>query len=208
MTWLEREGTFQVQVIDCGVKETDSGAVMVNFQFNVLRQWDGEQWGEDWAFGYECRGAFCLVKKDGALMEDQVKRLVEALGWSGALVELQDGSMNGRMCQIDVKGEEYQGKTYYKATWIRPFDAVPGGGGIAKLEDGRLAQLQARFGGQIRSLAGPVAGTPAPPKRPARNVAAAVMAENPPPPPIGTTMDPTDTRTNPHALPADDFPDL
>lgn len=154
MPFLTQEGNFQVTVIQTGVKETPSGATGVEILFKVDRNWDraSSQWSDQWPNGHEVRGTFWFVKKDGTHNTETIARVAEALGWnSGNIEDFQSERFDGVQCCVTVKSELYEGKTYYKASWIDPLDKTPGGG-VAHTEDARLKALQKAHGAVFKAL--------------------------------------------------------
>lgn len=80
-----------------------------------------------------------------AAFDRTIKSLVEAFGFNGDLAGLATGrqSFTGKPCNVTVKPEEYDGKTYFKVKWLN----APGGGASAPkpIERTKLEQLIAEM---------------------------------------------------------------
>lgn len=162
---LNREGVFLARIIDQAVKQSTSGAVMLDLLLACTAQYDKTQEAYvDLTEPEECYGSLCLVKKDGTVMQSSVERLTAALGTSITDFDLlQESDWSTVEVQITVKGEEYDGRTIYRASWISPASAPVGGGTLTRASAEALASLNATFGAQLRALAppAPVAAAPA-----------------------------------------------
>ena len=155
---VDRTGTFRAQVISYGMKEYDSGAIAVNLVFRLTDWWyvpdDGEPEWTPWAdYGQEVFGSFFVVKKTGDLNQGPIKQLIEHAGWGGNFDSITDGTWEPTPCQVQVKSETYEGNEQMKASWIDSFDATPRSG-LARLSAEKSKALNAKFGGQIRAIAG------------------------------------------------------
>jgi len=156
---VDRTGTFRAEVVSYGMKEYKSGAIGVNIVFRLLEFWhvpddDNDPYWYDWAEqNHEVFGAFFVVKKDATLNQRTVNDLVEHLGWDGKFDSVNDGTWEPTQCQVSVKSELYEGETRMKASWLSSYDAVPQSG-MATLDADKSKSLDAKFGGQIRALAG------------------------------------------------------
>lgn len=69
-------------------------------------------------------GDFWVVGKHGETNEKVSKNLHHVLGWDGSL-DVDGPVPTNQAVQVTVKGEEYQGKTYYKVSWLNRGDYVP-----------------------------------------------------------------------------------
>lgn len=163
MPYLDREGVFEARPLSVAVVKTDKGAVMVNFEFEVLRQWnpEAEEWAEyppDWTF----QGNSCFRKTDGENMPNNIKKVADLLGWDGRFETLQGEQWSGITVQCKVKADTYNGKTRYKADYIDP-QGSPITQGLKKSDDNTIAELSAMFGGLTETYAAEVGGIkPAP----------------------------------------------
>lgn len=193
-TRLDRPGLFKARLASWGLKEAKSGAVAVNIEFIVTAQYADGEW-QDWTqYGdYFVFGDFWVVGKSGLPNESAVKQLVECLAWTGDLRDISQAPP-AVIVQILVNEEEYEGKTYIKATWMNPEDHVPGPN---HLDDGEVAQLNNRFGSMLRASASaaraaiPAAANPATSGAAAKapGAGASGAAPKPPEPPAPTDDD-------------------
>lgn len=191
---LDRAGLFKANIKSWGIKEAKSGAIAVNIEFGILSmKVPGEDAWEDWS-GYDAfvYGDFWVIGKNGMPNESAVKQLVECLAWTGELRDIQQGPP-AVVVQVLVNEEEYDGKTYFKATWMNPEDYV---GGPNHADDGEVAAMSTRFGSMLRASASaaraalgnaPAAakGTAAPAKAPGGGTAKTSAATAPEPPAPG-----------------------
>lgn len=149
---LERTGIFKAIPKTWSVKTTESSdAIAVSIRFDITQELDGSTW-KDWS-GYQTHhvyGDFWVVKRTGQPLVDQVKNLSEVLGWNGALSSIVSAPPPRTEVQITVDAEEYNGKTYYKAKWLRPGDYTPNFGADAD----EVKALDQRFGSLLRAAAG------------------------------------------------------
>lgn len=173
MTNLDRPGIFKARPVQWKVKTFEGKAsVAIAIEFVVTAQLDGGDW-VDWS-GYAPHhvwGDFFVVKKDGTSNVATVQQLAVSLGWNGSLRQINSTAPPQDEVQITVKDEVYNGKTYYKASWINPGDYVPNGGGA---DDAEVDQLEARFGSLLRAAAGskrPAAPKAQPPAKAAETAA-------------------------------------
>lgn len=169
---VDREGTFRGLIVEYGTKEFTGGTIAIKFRAELTELYDGEQWHPWSDYQQEVYGDSFVVKKDASINEAAVNSLVNNAGWDGTFASVNDATWRPTPCQFKVVAEEYKGKTYYKVDFINGFDDVPGGGGLPKIDEQKAKGLDARFGSQLRAIAGnkmrnqaPVAksGPPAPP---------------------------------------------
>lgn len=150
--YLDRAGIFMAMPASWKVKTfPNSSSVAISIEFRILAQLDGSEW-TDWTSYDEvrCWGDFFVVKKDGKPNVATVQQLAASIGWQGSLRQVVGGAPPEVKVQITVKDETYNGKTFFKASWINPEDYVPTGGGADADEVG---QLDARFGSLLRAAA-------------------------------------------------------
>lgn len=147
---LDREGQFKVKPLSWNVYNAKSGAVAINIDFLVTAQWNGSDW-DSWA-DYEphaVRGAYYVVKKDGAINSETVSQLVNCLGWNGELAAVLQVPPDV-VVQVAVRAEEYNGLTVYKAGWMSAADSNPSYGA----SPAEVKALDGRFGSLLRAAAG------------------------------------------------------
>jgi hypothetical protein len=87
--------------------------------------------------------------------------------------------------QFSVEEDEYNGNMRYRISWLNVYDRVPGA--VGNVDAAKAKALDAKFGGQIRALAGntarndastkPKGKPPAPPKGSKKPAPAAAASE-------------------------------
>src|SRR5690606_30630996 len=109
MAPLDREGIFEARVIDAEMYTADSGAIAVNLEFEVIREFDkaNKIYGDNWPQGYTFKGSTWIVKTTGEMMPDNIKRLARSVGWNGNPDDI--GRVIGAVCKCTVKRDEYNG---------------------------------------------------------------------------------------------------
>lgn len=169
---LPQPGTWKAKTARGVVYETEGGALMVAFDFGV----DAET---------SIVGRVCLVKKDGEVLQNNVRNLKEAFGWDGTdPFWLADTDHSDREVEIVVEMETDQNGTARPTVkWIN----APGrGGGLGAIRPADRNSVLAKYGMKFRALSGgtpvrtapakaPVA-TPAPAAPPARQAPPVVAA--------------------------------
>lgn len=161
MNRLDREGIFKARPISWKVQTSaNSKSVGINVEFQIVAQLvekrtaghgDVVQAWESWD-EYEphnCYGTFWVIGKAGAQNVTAIDQLVVSGLWDGDLKSVLN-PVPDVVVQIQVKAEEYQGTTYYKAAWLNPEDHVPGPGGASR---GEVEKLSAQFGSLLRAAA-------------------------------------------------------
>lgn len=175
---LDRPGIFKARPFDWSVQPSaTSKAVAVSVGMLVIAQYEDGGWAS-WE-GYEphqTRGWWYVIGKTGAVNTVAVEQLVKSLGWSGDLKAIR-GDAPDVIVQVSVKGEEYNGKTQYKAGWMNPEDFVPEAIGAS---DDDVSKLSIQFGSLLRAAAASVKKAPAPVKAPPKS------ASKTAPPPAAT----------------------
>ena len=169
-TMLPQPGTYKAKTAQGVVYETEGGALMVAFDFGIDEQ-------------TSIVGRVCLVKKDGEVLQNNVRSLKEAFGWDGAdPFWLADTDLSDREVEIVVEMEAGQdGQARPTVRWIN----APGrGGGMAGIRPADRNAVLAKYGMKFRALAGGTSIKPAttapkappPAARPAPAPKPAVMA--------------------------------
>jgi hypothetical protein len=150
---LDREGIFRARPLEFGLKKFDnSSSVAIAIRFKILDQLNQANEWESWqSYDVEVDGDFYIVKKDGSMHEDQIKRLINSLNWDGDFDTIFADEFLPTDCQITVKSESYDGKEYYKATWISPYDYTPKQKFQVSSND--LSELKSQFGAKLRAIA-------------------------------------------------------
>lgn len=164
MNPVDRKGTFRGVIAEYGMKEFPSGAVAIKFRAELteIYDFDNEQWVPWEEYQMEVWGDSFVVKKDGSLNQTSVDALVNHAGWNGSFHAIFDQTWKPTPCQFSVKGEDYQGKTYYKVGFINGFNDEPGGS-MPQLDPDKVRGLDAKFGSQLRALTGNKMRNQAPP---------------------------------------------
>ena len=141
-TMLPQPGTYKAKTAQGVVYETEGGALMVAFDFGIDEQ-------------TSIVGRICLVKKDGEVLQNNVRSLKEAFGWDGAdPFWLADTDLSPREVEIVVEMEQGQdGQARPTVRWIN----APGrGGGMAGIKPADRTAVLAKYGMKFRALAGGV----------------------------------------------------
>lgn len=155
MPELQQTGNFRARVLKVGCKEEESGAVMAYFSYEIIAEClPSGEWTPDWNPGYTVEGSECFVSgkdKGNEIMEDTMRRVGKALGWTGNTDELQNTDWSNIPVHISVKSEVYKEKTRFKASWLSP-NGSPFGGAIRASDDAGLASLKKKYGRDFTSL--------------------------------------------------------
>lgn len=181
---LDRPGIFKAKPFDWSIQPSDkTKSVAVSIGFLILSQYEDGEWisWEDYE-PHVTRGWFYIIGKDGNLNQTAVDQLVKSLDWYGDLKAIKNGLPPDVVVQINVKANEYNGKTTFKAGWMNPENFVPEAFGAS---DDEVSGLTAQFGSLLRAAASVArpktpATKPAPPKRSAPSKA----------PPVGMGLAP------------------
>jgi hypothetical protein len=166
---LKREGTFRVTPKSWTLEEYDSGSAAIAYELEVVQQYhteDGGVWSEVWPDGYTTYHRAFIVKKDGSLNDQTIKRLVAAGLWDGDWGALEGPPPTNR-CIVTVKEDEYNGRVSYKADWPQADTDTPqvSGSGFKPADPTLLASMRQRFGSATKAIVGKpaTAGRPVPP---------------------------------------------
>lgn len=158
MGFIQEEGTFKGYIEDFGIKEIPTGTIY----FSVRCRATAKKLDSGWAEAVEgdepdfASGDLPIVNKEGNPVDIHIKNLRNALGWTGGLIDLKNGSWFGTPVKFKVEGQDgNDGRTYYHISFLNPMMDSS----IKSVADDRLAQLEAKFGGKLKALnlkAGPV----------------------------------------------------
>jgi len=152
MQVIDREGSFQVDIIDYGLnhkKETGTYSVFVKVRARTKWEPTTKTW-DDWtAYEAEAAGFLNVVKRDHTLNDDQIRRLVEHAGWDGHWKSIQEHTWQPTPCQVSIKKKTYQGNETFDVDWINAFDDTPRSG----MADADFQSLEQQFGAPCRALA-------------------------------------------------------
>jgi len=187
---IDREGIFRAAPVEVGLREFDSGAVAVSVRFGVLEHFGAAGW-EDWRqYQVEVYADLFVVKRDKTINEPIVRAMMLALGWNGSLADLAIPDIQLRPCQVDVRAEQYNGATSYRAKWVNPWDHIAGAG-VGNVNADRVRALQSTHGGALRAIAGNIArNATAPPPPTTGQPGQAPAPPSAQPVPAGTADDP------------------
>lgn len=150
-----RAGTFLARTLDLGVAESRSESKLlmatIRLGLDSELQDDGEFMdvsGEQ----LEITAFVFLEKKDGSINDFNVRALREAYGWDGVdPFWLQDTDHGGRLIQVELGFETYNGKQRLKVKYLRHKDAT--GNAVSKCDDTAKRGIQVRLGMKFRALA-------------------------------------------------------
>lgn len=168
MNKLEREGIFKVRPLNWYLQPSDregSQAIAVSIEFLILAQLEGAEWTSwDQYEDHSVVGWFYIVKADGTVDSARVQDLHDALGWNGD-PDAFAGGVPDVVVQVTVKGDVYNGRTSYKAAWIRPGDFTPR---PKEATPEAVSSIKKRYGSLFRAAASGATkaapGKTAPPK--------------------------------------------
>lgn len=191
---VDRAGIFKAKITGYGLTESEKGAVGIVLKAELTDLWDptNKEW-YPWAqYEQEAEGAIWIVKKDGTINQLGADSLIKCAGWDGNLESITGETWQPTPVQVAIDSDEYNGKTRFRINFVNPFDRTPGM--MSTVSADKARELQNRFGGLLRAIAGNARrngatpnGAPPPPARPA--------SPAPPPPPVGAG-----------ARPGDDYP--
>ena len=174
---LDRPGRFRADSVVVGLLpgKGDSQSVAAVFDFTILEMWDEtENTWQVWAqYRQTTRGYQYIIKANGDVNTPGVEALMKAMGWSGNVEELVEGTgWKPKPCQITVESETYNGKTSLRVNWINDWNSV-GGSGLKTADVNSVKALALKYGAKLRAIAGNLA----------RNTPKAPTAKAPPPQP-------------------------
>lgn len=154
---LTEPGTYKARLKSWGLKETEAGAIQFTVLFEVLAQWIDKAW-QDWPEPPfpTCFGNFTLVKKDGALLEAQLKSVQQSLQWFGTFRELEETDWSSTEVRIVCKESDYNGETTIRAEWMNPVEGS-GGALLGNVDGDRLKALDAKYGRDLKAFNGAAA---------------------------------------------------
>lgn len=186
---VDREGQFRADIIAYGLKEMESGAMSVSIRAKLTQFYDGVEWLPWEEYGMEAEGDIWIVKKDnGGLNSNGVQSLVNHAGWDGNMESIVNETWQPSACQVAVKREEYKGNVRFKIAFVNDWNRTPGA--MSNIDAAKAKELQARFGAQLRAIAGNVKRNGSPPaSKPATPPPARAVAPTSVPPSGGDKSD-------------------
>jgi hypothetical protein len=147
--FIDQEGTFRGAVIAQDLYEAKSGAVAISNTFEATEMWDRAS--ESWRPipSHSTRGRTYVIGKDQTINPTGVDQML-SIGWDSSIAGVKANPYVNRPCTFTVKRD---GK-YFNATWISPYDQVPGSGGGEKYSANasRAEALDAQYGAQFRAM--------------------------------------------------------
>lgn len=189
---LDRAGLFRGFPIAWTLQPAKEGSgsqsVAIAFQFGIYQEWfpDGEgAWSQPWPAGYFVLNYTYIVGTEGNENAAAIEALAKAGLWDGDFDKLM-GPPPSVYVLLDVKANEFKGRTSFRAEWVNPDAERPTARGEFKpLNTDLLAQMRARFGTSAKAIAGgkPAGAAPAPPTQPALQPAAQTVPTQPAPQP-------------------------
>lgn len=151
MPLLQQTGDFRGNIMSYGLDEAESGAIAVKMEVSITGIWYDGQWCDYSEHALTVGGYIWIIKKDGKINENSVKSLMNYAGWDGNLESIVNGSWFPKPIACSVEEDTYKDTTRYRIAWVNDFDREPGGGNV---DSGKAKDLQQRFGGQLRAIAG------------------------------------------------------
>lgn len=158
---VQAEGFYRVKITEFGLKEMQTGAVAISLKAKLLECWQNEEWVDWGRFDQEAEGDVWIIKKDGMTNDGAVESLAKWAGWDGDIESIIKATWQPLHCQVQIKSEEYLGKTRCKIAFINDWNRLPKA--MTNVTNERAMQLQEKFGKGLRYIAGQhVTSTPAP----------------------------------------------
>lgn len=150
---LSEAGVFRGQITDYGLVEAKSGAKAVALTAAIHDVWDAaaKEWVDWRQYDLQAHGRVWVVKKDGELSTKDIEALAKHLDFTD-FVAVVDGTWAPGKCSFTVDEELYEGKTYYRLSFVNDYDRTPGMQSTVSYDDAK--QWNSRYGGQIRAIVG------------------------------------------------------
>ena len=169
-TQLNREGIFLARPTAWSIQSkqdgsTQSAALMIHYRVEYELAADGN-WNEV-PPDTETVGMHNVIKADGTINQGAVERLKKVLGWSALFGDVVGTSPPDLRVRVDVKRNDYQGKTSWRVEWLNAeSDPIGGKGG---LDETGARNLDAKYGHLMRAVGGQQRpGGKAPPPPPSK----------------------------------------
>ena len=173
MQACDRAGQFRAIITDYGLTESKDGAVGISVKATLTEWFDLTSDNDDgtrgswlpWeSYQMEAEGVLWIVgknEKGNKINELQVTALINHAGWDGNIASISGKTWQPTKCQIAIEEETYKGETRRRISFVNDYDRNPLGMGT--VSSAKAAELQNRFGSQLRALAGNAKrnGTPA-----------------------------------------------
>ncbi|QDU61266.1 hypothetical protein Pan216_21200 [Planctomycetes bacterium Pan216] len=148
---IQQAGNFRGDIVSYWLKEAESEAVAIGIEVKILDVWHEGEWC-DWSeHNLVARGDLWVIKKDGSINRQQVESLAKSTGFEGNLEAIINQEWDPHPVSIVVQEDSYKDQIRFRISWINNYDATPGGGNISPE---KAKQLQQKFGGEFRAIAG------------------------------------------------------
>lgn len=150
---IDREGRFKGygQPI---VGENDNHLTTVTIELTLTEEYLDKEWRNIETEKAIVTAWLYLEKLNGDINEMQVGQLKKAYGWDGRdAFWLQETELSQVIVQVDIKAEEWKGKTKLKVSWLHSGDSDPDRK-AQKADEKLKREINARIGMKLRALAG------------------------------------------------------
>jgi len=101
------------------------------------------------------------VKKTGAPNDAIVEMICLHLGWGGDLRTIYGAPPQEGLVQVRVEANQWNGKTYYNASWVQSKDKDPGATPAAAASEESVGKMAAKHGKAFLAAAAKVKRAPA-----------------------------------------------
>ena len=154
---FDREGEFRGEILEYGLqkaRDSQSVAVVIRARIHDQYNFDAEAW-ESWReyVPYEGYGNIWIIKKDGTPNEGAIQSLVKFAGFSGELSDIVHKLWQPTPVRFSIAADTYKGETRYKIGFLGDYNTAPSAG-IKSIDEAEAKALSARFGSQLRAIAG------------------------------------------------------
>lgn len=148
---INQEGIFRGNIVQYALDRFTTGSTAVFLKVRIEEILSDGEWFDWKEHEFEALGKIFVIGKEGQLLEKACKSLIENAGWDGDLTAISENQWSPTPVQIVVGSEEYEGETRYKIKFVNSYDRMPGNGSVSSDD---AAALQAKFGSQLRAMAG------------------------------------------------------
>ena len=157
---ITQAGNYRGRITESSIFQADSGAVAVHVRASIDDWWDGEAWMDIRASNFDVEGFLYVIKTDGSPAEKKIASLCDHAGWDGQFASVTSGSWKPTPCAFTVEMESFRDKTNFRIGFLNAYDQSPGAGGISQE---KATELDAKYGPQLRAIAGTIKRQAAPP---------------------------------------------
>lgn len=160
MNKVDREGHYRAIITSYGLHEAESGSLAINITASLTNYWNTTEW-IDWPAGeMEADGAIWIVKKDGSLNDTGVQSLMRHAGWDGNLTSIDDQTWQPTPIAVTIQEDTYKDQTRLRIAFLNDYERTPGA--KSNVTGDKVRELQNKFGGALRAIAGNVGRVKAP----------------------------------------------